>query len=47
VIVKAKGGYVVKSHDGKKALSKVLKSHAAAVKRLKQVEWFKHKGGAK
>ena len=35
--------YVVMSADGKKRLSKPM-SHAAAVKRLKQIEYFKHKG---
>lgn len=41
MIVKVKGGYVIKSEKGKK-LSKVLKTREAAVKRLKQVEYFKH-----
>lgn len=43
MIKKVPGGYKVTSESGKN-LSKVLKTHAAAVKRLAQVEWFKHKG---
>ena len=44
MIKKTKGGkYVVKSKSGKN-LSKPT-SHAQAVKRLRQVEYFKHKGG--
>jgi hypothetical protein len=35
--------YVVMSADGSKKLSKPM-SHAAAVKRLAQIEYFKHKG---
>jgi hypothetical protein len=37
------GGYQVTSHKGKR-LSKKHLSHAAAVKRLHQVEYFKRKG---
>ena len=37
-----KGKYQVKSYKGKN-LSKPM-SKKAAVKRLRQVEWFKHKG---
>lgn len=43
MIRKVKGGYVVVSHKGKR-LSRVL-SHAGAIKRLSQIEYFKHKGG--
>lgn len=35
------GGFEVRSHGGKR-LSKPGLSHKAAVKRLKQVEYFKH-----
>jgi hypothetical protein len=35
--------WVVMSADGKKVLSKPM-SHAAAVQRLQQIEYFKHKG---
>ena len=42
--MKVKGGWVVKGHSGRR-LSKVLKSRTGAVKRLKQVEWFKHHKG--
>jgi hypothetical protein len=41
MIVKSGKGYVVKSHSGKN-LSKTGLSHAQAVKRLQQVEYFKH-----
>ncbi len=34
--------YIVMSADGKKKLSKPM-PHGAAVKRLQQVEYFKHK----
>jgi hypothetical protein len=39
----AGGGYQVTSHKGKR-LSKKHLSHAAAVKRLRQIEYFKHRG---
>lgn len=42
MIRKVKGGYRVVSKKGKK-LSRTLKSRKAAVKRLRQVEYFKHK----
>jgi hypothetical protein len=43
MIRKVKGGkFVVVSHSGKR-LSKPT-SHAKAVKRLQQVEYFKHRG---
>jgi len=35
--------YVVKSHDGSKVLG-TYGSKSAAVKRLRQIEYFKHKG---
>lgn len=42
MIKKSGKGYVVVSHSGKR-LSKVT-SHAKAVKRLRQVEYFKRRG---
>jgi hypothetical protein len=44
MVRKVKGGYVVKSSKGKK-LSRVYKSKGEAVKRLGQIEYFKHKKG--
>jgi hypothetical protein len=44
MIRRVDGGWKVLSESGK-PLSKILKSHAAAVKRLRQVEHFKSKGG--
>ena len=48
MIKKTSSGYQVQSHSGK-ALSKPNLSHAQAVKRLQQVEYFKHqpRGGKK
>jgi hypothetical protein len=43
MIVRTGKGYIVKSEGGKN-LSKPNLSKAAAVKRLQQVEYFKHKG---
>jgi len=43
MIRKVKGGWKVVSHSGK-PLSAVLKTYKEAVNRLKQVEYFKHKG---
>lgn len=43
VIVKTKSGYIVKSHDKNKTLSKPM-SKEKAVERLRQIEYFKHKG---
>ena len=43
MIKRAGNKFVVTSHTGKR-LSKPV-SHAAAVKRLRQVEYFKHKKG--
>lgn len=44
MIRKSGKGWVVVSHSGKR-LSKSGLSHAAAVKRLQQVEYFKRHGG--
>lgn len=41
-----KNKFVVVSHDGKKTLSKPM-SHAAAEKRLRQIEYFKFAGKKK
>lgn len=47
MVVKKGDGYVVKSKDGK-VLSRVYKSRAEAVQRLREIEYFKHvKGGKK
>ena len=51
MIVKSKSGYSVKSEskgsDGKhKNLGGPYKTHAEAVKRLQQVEYFKHRKGS-
>ena len=48
MIKKSGSGYVVMSKKGKR-LSKPGLSHAAAIKRLQQVEYFKHqpRGGKK
>ncbi len=43
MIVKVKGGWRIKSDNGKKWLSGIYKTKEAAVKRLKQIEYFKHK----
>jgi hypothetical protein len=45
MIRKVSGGYKVLSEDGKKNLGGPYKSKAAAQKRLRQVEFFKHKNG--
>lgn len=42
MIRKTKSGYVVYSEKGKR-LSRPYKSRAQAVKRLRQIEYFKHK----
>jgi hypothetical protein len=44
MIRKSKGGYKVLSHTGKN-LGGPYKSKAAAQKRLRQVEYFKHRKG--
>lgn len=41
MIVKVGRGYVVESHKGRH-LSRTLATRAAAVRRLRQVEYFKH-----
>lgn len=47
MLVKAgKGKYVVKNEAGTKRLSKPM-SRLAALKRLKQIEYFKNKRGGK
>lgn len=43
MIRKSGSGYKVVSHNGK-ALSKTLPTMALAKKRLRQIEYFKHKG---
>lgn len=47
MIAKTPQGYVVRSHDGSKLLGGPYKSRLAAIKRLRQIEYFKHKGSAK
>ena len=42
MIRKAKGGYVVVSEAGKR-LSRVLPRYSQAAKRLREIEYFKHK----
>jgi hypothetical protein len=44
VIKKVAGGYKVVSEKGNKNLGGPYKTRAEAEKRLKQVEYFKHKG---
>jgi hypothetical protein len=44
IVKKVSGGYQVWSHDGSKPLSKVYKTKAEAMKRLGQIEYFKHAG---
>jgi hypothetical protein len=44
MIKKVAGGYKVVSENGKKNLGGPYKTKAEAQKRLKQVEYFKHKG---
>lgn len=43
MIVKVKGGWVVKSEKGK-TLSRVYPTRRLALKRLKEIEYYKHKG---
>ena len=45
MIRKEKGGYKVLSESGKKNLGGPYKTKAEAQKRLRQVEFFKHKKG--
>lgn len=42
--IKTSKGWVVKSHDGKKVLGGPYKTEKEANERLRQVEYFKHKG---
>lgn len=42
MIVKTPKGYEVKSESGKKVLSKENLTKLEALKRLRQIEWFKH-----
>lgn len=44
IVVKEKGKWYVKSKDGKKNLGGPYNTKEEAVKRLQQVEYFKHKG---
>lgn len=44
MIVRKKDGYYVVSEDGSKNLGGPYKDRDEAVKRLQQVEYFKHKG---
>jgi hypothetical protein len=44
MIKKVAGGYKVLSEDGKKNLGGPYKTKKEAEKRLRQVEFFKHKG---
>jgi hypothetical protein len=45
VIKKVKDGYKVLSEDGKKNLGGPYKTKEEAAKRLRQVEYFKHRKG--
>jgi hypothetical protein len=45
MIKKTSGGYKVVSESGKKNLGGPYKTKAEAQKRLRQVEFFKHRGG--
>lgn len=47
MITKRKNGYYVLSEKTGKNLGGPYKTHEAAVKRLKQVEFFKHLGKSK
>ncbi len=47
MIVHSKGGYRVVSEHGGKNLGGPYKTREQAVKRLQQVEYFKHKKGSK
>lgn len=44
MILKIDGKYVIKSEDGSKTLG-TYSTREEAEKRLKQIEYFKHKGG--
>jgi hypothetical protein len=43
VIIKENGKYVIKSEDGKKTLG-TYSTKEEAEERLRQIEYFKHKG---
>jgi hypothetical protein len=45
MVKKVSGGYKVLSEDGKKSLGGPYKTKAEALKRLRQVEFFKHHKG--
>lgn len=45
MVKKVRGGYKVLSEDGKKNLGGPYKTKAEALKRLRQVEFFKHHKG--
>ena len=45
MIIKRKDGYYVISEKTRKNLGGPYKAHEEAVKRLRQVEFFKHRGG--
>jgi hypothetical protein len=45
MIVKRKAGYFVISEKARKNLGGPYKTREEALKRLRQVEYFKHKGG--
>lgn len=47
MVVKTKEGWVVKSADGTQRLSKPYPTREEAVKRLQQIEYFKHAGDKK
>lgn len=43
MIKKTSKGYVVMNHTGKTPLSHPYKTRAAAIHRMRQIEWFKWK----
>ena len=43
MIVATKNGYVIKSEKSGKKISRVYKTKAEAEKRLREIEYFKHK----
>jgi hypothetical protein len=45
MVKKVRGGYKVLSEDGKKNLGGPYKTKVEALKRLRQVEFFKHHRG--
>lgn len=46
MIIKTRGGYIIKSHKGKK-LSRKYSSKDEANKRLREIEYWKHKSNKK